>query len=60
MTYKRIQPFPDPQLFSFPELRALTSVWQEKKTALEDNGAYKEFIKGESKGPGSNISLSNK
>jgi Fic family protein len=45
MTYKRIQPFPDPQVFAFPELRALTSVWQEKKAALEDDGAYKEFIK---------------
>lgn len=45
MTYERIQPFPQPELFQFPELRALTSVWQEKKAQLEDNGAYKEFVK---------------
>ncbi len=45
MNYQRIQPFPDSNAFEFPELRALTSVWQEKKSALENNGAYKEFIK---------------
>lgn len=45
MAYERIEPFPDPNAFEFPELRALTSVWQEKKAALEDDGAYKEFIK---------------
>ena len=45
MNYQRIGPFPAPQSFEFPELRALTSVWQEKKSALEDDGAYKEFIK---------------
>lgn len=45
MAYERIQPFPDPDAFQFPELRALTSVWQEKRSALEDDGAYKEFIK---------------
>lgn len=45
MNYQRIQPFPAPHAYEFPELRALTSVWQEKKTALEDDGAYKEFIK---------------
>ena len=45
MTYKRIQPFPDPHAYEFPELRALASVWQEKKVALENDGAYKEFIK---------------
>jgi len=45
MTYQRIQPFPDPKVHEFPELRALASVWQEKKAALEGNGAYKEFIK---------------
>jgi Fic family protein len=45
MNYQRIQPFPDPPAHEFPELRALTSVWQEKKTALEDDGAYREFIK---------------
>lgn len=45
MNYQRIQPFPAPHTYEFPELRALTSVWREKKTALEDDGAYKEFIK---------------
>lgn len=45
MNYQRIHPFPGPQAYEFPELRALTSVWQEKKSALEDDGAYKEFIK---------------
>ncbi len=45
MNYQRIQPFPNPQAYQFPELRALTSVWKERKAALEDNGAYKEFIK---------------
>jgi Fic family protein len=45
MAYQRIQPFPDPVGFQFPELRALSSVWSEKKSALEDNGAFKEFSK---------------
>ena len=45
MNYQRIQPFPAPNTFEFPELRALASVWQERKTALEADGAYKEFIK---------------
>ena len=45
MNYQRIQPFPGLQTYEFPELRALASVWQEKKLALEENGAYKEFIK---------------
>jgi Fic family protein len=45
MSYQRIQPFPPPHAYDFPELRALSSVWQEKKTALEGDGAYKEFIK---------------
>jgi len=45
MNYHRIKPFPPIQAYEFPELRALTSVWQEKKNALENDGAYKEFIK---------------
>lgn len=45
MNYKHIQPFPDPDSYEFPELRALSSVWKERKAALEDDGAYKEFIK---------------
>ena len=45
MNYHRIEPFPALTAYEFPELRALTSVWQEKKDALEDDGAYKEFIK---------------
>ena len=45
MIYERIQPFPHPNAFEFPELRALTSVWHEKKAQLEDDATYKEFIK---------------
>lgn len=45
MVYERIQPFPDIENFNFPELRALSSVWHEKKDQLEDDGAYKELIK---------------
>lgn len=45
MNYQRIQNFPDPGTYEFPELRALSSVWQERKTALEEDGAYKGFIK---------------
>ncbi len=45
MDYQRILPFPDPDTFHFPELRALAAVWQDKKVQLEDDGAYKEFIK---------------
>jgi len=45
MTYHRIQPFPSREDNQFPELRALSSVWLEKKAELEGNGAYKEFIK---------------
>lgn len=45
MNYQRIQSFPDPNAYDFPELRALSSVWQERRAALEDDGAYKEFIK---------------
>lgn len=45
MNYQRIQPFPALDTYEFPELRALASVWQEKRTALEGDGAYKEFIK---------------
>lgn len=45
MNYQRIQPFPALNTYEFPELRALTSVWHEKKVELENDGAYKEFIK---------------
>lgn len=45
MTYQRIQPLPEIAKHQFPELRALSSVWLEKKSELEGNGAYKEFIK---------------
>ncbi|TXI50067.1 MAG: Fic family protein [Lysobacter sp.] len=45
MNYQRIQQFPAPSSYEFPELRALSSVWQERKKALEENGAYKEFIR---------------
>jgi Fic family protein len=45
MMYQRIQPFPTSGKLQFPELRALTSVWRERKSTLEDSGAYKEFIK---------------
>lgn len=45
MNYQRIQPFPDPQAYQFPELRALASVWHERKAALQDDGAYIDFVK---------------
>jgi Fic family protein len=45
MSYQIIQPFPELNAFEFPELRALSSVWQERKMALEEDGAYKVFIK---------------
>jgi Fic family protein len=45
MSYQSIKPFPELNAFEFPELRALASVWQERKMALEEDGAYKEFIK---------------
>ena len=45
MEYQKIRDFPDIQAYEFPELRALSDVWQEKKDELENNGAYKEFIK---------------
>ena len=45
MSYQSIQPFPEFNAIEFPELRALSSVWQERKIALEEDGAYKEFIK---------------
>ncbi|MDI9370838.1 MAG: Fic family protein [Synergistaceae bacterium] len=45
MTYQRIQPFPPPGACDSLELRALASVWREKKAALEDDGAFKEFVK---------------
>lgn len=44
MNYKRILPFPNENAYEFPELRALTSVWHERKSALENDGAYKSFI----------------
>ena len=45
MSYQIIQPFPELNAFEFPELRAISSVWQERKMALQEDGAYKEFIK---------------
>lgn len=45
MTYQRIRPFPPCENSQYPELRALSDVWLEKKAELEENGAYKEFIK---------------
>lgn len=45
MNYQRIRPFPAPNAHEFPELRALSSVWQERRVALEEDGAYREFIK---------------
>ncbi len=45
MKYQRIQSFPAIDAFEFPELVALSAVWQERKSELEDNGAYKEFLK---------------
>ncbi len=45
MNYQRIAPFPAPNAYEFPELSALSSVWKERRIALEEDGAYKEFIK---------------
>lgn len=45
MAYEPIEPFPPLDSTEFPELRALTSVWNEKRSELENDGAYKEFIK---------------
>lgn len=45
MSYERIQPFPNQEDFEFPELHALSSVWKEKKSELESNGAFLEFNK---------------
>jgi hypothetical protein len=45
MDYQRIQAFPPVDEHEFPELRALSSVWQERKAALEEDGAYRDFIK---------------
>ena len=45
MSYQNIKPFPEPNAFEVPELRALASVWQERKRALAEDGAYKNFIK---------------
>lgn len=45
MSYQRILPFLDIQDYQFPELRALTSVWCEKKSSLENDGAYKGFVR---------------
>lgn len=44
MHYQRICSFPNEHAYEFPELRALTSVWCERKSALENDGAYKNFI----------------
>lgn len=45
MNYQPIQPFPALNAFEFPELRALSSVWDERRAALDGDGAFKEFIK---------------
>ncbi len=44
MDYQRITSFPELTGYHSSELRALASVWDEKKAALEDNGAYRQFI----------------
>ncbi|MBK8285562.1 MAG: Fic family protein [Ahniella sp.] len=44
MTYARVQPVPTDGLLDSSELRALSSVWKERKAALESDGAYKDFI----------------
>lgn len=45
MIYKRIDAFPDTTNLEFPELRALSSIWWEKRNELEGTGAFQEFIK---------------
>jgi Fic family protein len=44
MSYQRIQNFPENGIYEFPELRALSTVWLERKSVLEQDGAYKAFI----------------
>jgi len=39
MKYQRIGAYPSSEEFEFPELRALSSVWKERRGELEGNGA---------------------
>ncbi len=43
--YQPIQPFPEAPVMEFPELKALCSVWLEKKSELTSDGVYAEFVK---------------
>lgn len=45
MTYSRIEGFPVEGAFEFPEIRALSAIWEEKKIGLEGDGAFIEFSK---------------
>lgn len=45
LNYQRIQPFPVQNRDEFPELRALSTIWQARRALLEDDLAYKEFVK---------------
>ncbi len=45
MNYQRIQPFPKELHYDPSELRALASVWNDKREQLHSHGVYQEFIK---------------
>ena len=45
MNYQRIQPFPTNLGYDPSELRALASVWNDKREQLHSHGVYQDFIK---------------
>lgn len=45
MSYQRILPLPQPGEFDSEELRALSRVWIERKSAMTASSAYDEFVK---------------
>lgn len=44
MAYERIEDFPEIGSLSSPELAALANVWKERRSELERNEAYQDFI----------------
>ncbi|MBU3678403.1 MAG: Fic family protein [Candidatus Kapabacteria bacterium] len=45
MSYQRIQPLPKPGEFDSEELRALSHVWIERKSAMTESSVYDDFVK---------------
>lgn len=45
MKYQRILPLPQPGEFDSEELRALSRVWMERKSAMTASSVYDEFVK---------------